>query len=189
MTRTLRLSLVALAVGPAPAVAAQEGGGLLTVDGGLMFWTLLVFAALFFVLKRYAWPVLLGAVEERERKITEQLAEAERHRTDAAALLEEQRKLLADARTEGQELIVKARSAGEKEREHILERARGEQEALLERARREIVAERERAVLALRREAVDLSLAAAGRLLEESVDNATNRRLVEGYLAAVEQQQ
>lgn len=189
MSRTLRLTLATCAGGAAPAFAQEGGGGLLTVDGGLVFWTLLVFAALFLVLRRYAWPVLLGAVEARERQIAEQLAEAERQRGEVAALVEEQRQLLANARTEGQELIAKARAAGEKEREHILERAKGEQEALLERARREIDAERDRAVLALRREAVDLSLAAAGRLLEERVDTDANRRLVENYLSAVEEQQ
>lgn len=171
-----------------PAFAADEpgGGGLLTVDGGLMFWTLVVFAVLFYVLRRYAWPVLLGAVEARERAIAEQLAAAEQQRGEAEALLEEQRKLLADARAEGQELIAMARGVGEKEREQILERARNEQEALLERARREIASERERAVRALRQEAIDLSLAAAGRLLEEVVDSPTNRRIVEHYLESLE---
>ncbi len=66
-------------------------------------------------------------------------------------------------------------------------RAREEQEQLIDRAKREIEAERERAVAELRREAVDLSLAAASRLVEANLDDAANRRLVEDYLRSLEQ--
>ena len=85
-------------------VPAQEeahgGGGPLTVEGGLMLWTIFIFLLLFLVLKRYAWPQVLGAVDAREKALEAQLAEAERNRAESARLLEEHKKLVADARSD-----------------------------------------------------------------------------------------
>lgn len=152
------------------------------INTGLIFWTLIIFGLLLAILAKWAWPAILRSVEERERRIRAQLDQAERARADAEALLEKHRQMMVEARSEAQELLAHARSAGEKEGEQILAAARREQEGLLERARREIAAEKERAVAELRREAVDLSLAAAAKLLEQLVDSSTNRRLVEEYL-------
>jgi len=69
----------------------------------------------------------------------------------------------------------------------LLAKARDEYEELLARARKDIEEEREKAILALRREAVDLSIAAASKLLEAQLDNEANRRLVTEYLATLEQ--
>lgn len=170
------------------ALASQEtgGGGLLTVDGGLVFWTLVVFGLLFFILRKYAWPELLRAVEAREKRLQRMLDEAEQHRAEAARLLEEHKQLLAGAQAEAQDIIAKAKQVAEKEREALLARARQEHDDLLARARKEIEAEKQKALLALRREAVDLALAAAAKLVELKLDDETNRKLVTEYLASLE---
>ena len=67
-----------------------------------------------------------------------------------------------------------------------MEKTKQEQEELLARARREIAAERDRAVADLRREAVDLSLAAASKLVGERLDSETDRKLVVDYLATLD---
>jgi len=175
-------------LGAAPPLLAQEAetSGPLVVNGGLMIWTLVVFILLFLVLKRFAWPALLGAVEAREKRLAEQLAEAERNRAESARLLEEHKKLLLDTRTQASAILGDARAAAEKERALALEKTKQEQEDLLERARREITAERERAVVELRREAVDLSLAAASKLIGERLSGDSDRKLVESYLSTLE---
>jgi len=188
MKRAFWLGLGAALLGTVPAVA-QEGGeasGPLVVNGGLMIWTLVVFGLLFLVLKRFAWPALLGAVEAREKRLEEQLAEAERNRAESARLLEEHKKLLLDTRTQASGLLADARAAAEKERALAMQKTKQEQEDLLERARREIGAERERALVELRREAVDISLAAASKLIGERLGNDSDRKLVESYLATLE---
>jgi len=188
MKRAFWLGLGAALLGAVPAVA-QEGGeasGPLVVNGGLMIWTLVVFGLLFLVLKRFAWPALLGAVEAREKRLEEQLAEAERNRAESARLLEEHKKLLLDTRTQASGLLADARAAAEKERALAMQKTKQEQEDLLERARREIGAERERALVELRREAVDISLAAASKLIGERLGSDSDRKLVESYLATLE---
>src|ERR1051325_238414 len=219
MRKSLGLSLL-LGTATAGPVFGQEsgggGGGPLTVDGGLVIWTLVVFGLLLYVLRRSAWPVLLAAVREREQKLERQLVEAEKNRAEAAALLEEHKRLVAAARGEAQEILNKAKTVAEKERATLLAKAREEYEQLLARARKEIGGEKEKALLArrregggvsiaggararkktgeekekarlgLRREAVDLSTAAAVRLLDASLDTEANRRLVTEYLAGLE---
>ena len=159
--------------------------GPLTVEWGLMFWTIVVFLLLLAVLWRYAYPALLGAVEARERALQEQLDEAERNRAESARLLEEHKKLLAEARTQAHGLLVEARTSAEKERALAMEKTLQEQQELLERARREIGAERDRALADLRAEAVELSLAAASKLIGERLDSENDRKLVQQYLAGI----
>lgn len=167
---------------------AAEGGGAgpFSINEGLILWTLIVFGVLLVLLWRFAWPTILKSVEERERRIQQQLDEAEKARVEAARLLEEHKRTVAAAKDEAQEIITKAKTLAQKEREALIARGHEEQEALLERARREIDAEKEKAILALRKEAVDLSIAAASKLVEANLDSDANRRLVLDYLASLE---
>ena len=153
---------------------------------GLIFWTLAVFAVLYWVLQKYAWPAIVGATEERERKIARQLEEAERMNAESQAALDEHKRLLAGAKEDARALIGEAKTVAEKEREGLLAKTRQEQEQILERAKRELEAEREKAAAELRREAVDLSLAAASRLIDANLDDAANRKLVVEYLDSLE---
>ncbi len=180
---------VPLALVAAP-LTAQEApvAGPLTVEGGLMFWTIVIFALLVAVLWKFAWPQILGAVEAREKALENQIAEAARNREESARVLEEQKKLLADARAQAHQLINEAQGAAEKERALAMEKAREEQDELVARARRELADERERAVMELRREAVDLSLAAASRLIRQRLDSDADRQLVSDYLTTLEPQ-
>jgi F-type H+-transporting ATPase subunit b len=166
--------------------AEAPASGPLVVNGGLMIWTVVVFVLLLLVLRKFAWPVILGAVKAREAALEQQIAEAEKNRAESAAILEQHKKLLADARGQGQQMLVEAKTMAEKERAAAMERTRQEQADLLDRARRDITAEKEKAILELKREAVDLSLAAASRLIGERMTADTDRKLVEGYLASLE---
>lgn len=169
------------------ALAAQGEavGGPFTLEPGLIIWTWVVFIGLFLLLRRFAWPAILRTTEERELRIRKQLEEAERLNGEATTALEEHRKLLAGARAESHQLLQESKSAAAKEREALLARTREEQELLLDRAKKEIAAERERAVAELRRDAVDLSLAAASKLIGARLDAAGDRKLVEQYLASL----
>lgn len=168
------------------AVQEEHASGPLTVDGGLMLWTILIFVLLLVILKRFAWPAILGAVEAREQALEKQLAEAEQSRVEAAKLLEEHRRLLSEAKGQAHAIVIESRQLAEKERAVAMEKTKQEQEELLARARREIAAERDRAVADLRREAVDLSLAAASKLIEKRLDTETDRKLVLEYLSTLD---
>jgi F-type H+-transporting ATPase subunit b len=175
-----------LVVQEAAHAGGEEAFTPFSINTGLIFWTIVVFGILLVLLWKLGLPALLKSVEERERRIQQQLEEAERARAEAVRLLEEHKRTIAGARAEAQEIVAKAKSVAEKERETLLAKARQEYEQLLGRARKEIDAEKEKAILELRREAVDLSIAAASKLIEGNLDTAANRRLVTEYLASLE---
>src|SRR5216110_831003 len=168
----------------------HQGGaasGPFAINPGLIIWTLIVFGILLVLLWRFAYPAILKSVEERERRIQKQLEDAERANAEALRLLEEHKKQLAAARAEAQDILAKAKTVSQKEREALLAKAREEYEALLSRARKDIETEKEKAVLELRREAVELSIAAASRVIEANLDTEANRRLVTEFLESVGQ--
>lgn len=189
--RATRLALlIAAALTPASLLAqehgaAPAGGGLMSLQINLMFWTLVIFLILFWMLRKYAFPPIFKAVEARERALEEAIEGAKRDRDAAAKLLEEQRRQIENARGEAQRFIAEGRQVAEKMRAELLEQARGEQQEILARARREIESERDRAIAELRREAVDLAIAGASKVIEQNLDSSANRRLVEQFLSSV----
>ena len=175
-----------------PDVVWAQGGGegepsLFDINTGLSAWTLIVFAGLLVILGKFAWGPILGAVEAREKGIQSALDEAAQRNDEAAKLLEEHRQQLAEARRQANDLIAEGKAAGESVRKDIEEKARAEAQAIVERARADIERERDQALEALRRESVQLALAAASRLIDENLDQAKDREIVERYLSGLGQ--
>jgi F-type H+-transporting ATPase subunit b len=185
--RPLLLAASLLSVAPSAAVAQEEGGkvNLLSPSGGLMLWTLIIFAVLLWILARFAFKPMLAAVEAREKSLQAALDKARTDREEAEQVLAEHRRQLEAARNEAQRLIVEGRATAEQLRSELLEQTHAQQQEMLERARRDIETEKEKAIHALRREAVDLALAGAGKVIERNLDSDANRRLVETYLASL----
>jgi F-type H+-transporting ATPase subunit b len=180
---TTALGLLALAPAAAWAQGGGEGGGgLYDINTGLSVWTLIVFAILVAVLGKFAWGPILNMVEEREKGIQAKLDEAAAHNAEAAKLLEQHREQLADARRQASELIAEGRTAAERVRKEMEEKARTEAQGIVDRARAEIERERDAALEVLRKESVELALAAASRLMQENLDKDKDRALVERYL-------
>jgi F-type H+-transporting ATPase subunit b len=184
--RILFMIAAALPVNASSALAAaaqgEGGGGLLNPNTGLMAWTLIIFVTLFLLLRKYAFPAIVAAVEARERALEEAIASAKRDREEAAKLLEEHRRQIDAARADAQRLIAEGAKAGEKIRTEMIEAARHQQQEILDRARQEIGAERDRAIAELRREAVDLAIKGASKVIERNLDDDTNRKIVEEFL-------
>lgn len=165
--------------------ASAAGGSLMSLQTNLMFWTLLIFLVLFWLLTKFAFKPITAAVEAREKSLQEALAAAKRDRDEAAAMLAEQRAQIESARAEAQKLIADARGNGEKLRHDMLEKSRIEQQAAIERGVQEIGREKDRAIAELRREAVEMAIAGASRVIEENLDSDKNRKLVEGFLSTL----
>jgi F-type H+-transporting ATPase subunit b len=183
----------ALLIANAAVAAAQEGGhaaaagggGLMSLQVNLMFWTLLIFVMLYFILSKFAFGPITAAVEAREKALEDAIEGAKRDRDAAAALLSQQQANLDASRGDAQKLIAEGRAVAEKMRSDLLDQTRKEQQDMLERARREIETEKEKAIAELRREAVDLALAGASKVIEANLDSAKDRQLVESYLASL----
>ncbi len=164
---------------------ATPKANLLSPNGGLMFWTLIVFLILFFVLGKFVFPKITAAVEAREKALEDAIEGAKRDREEAAKYLDEQRAAIETARNDAQKILAEGRSTGEKLRTEMMEETRVQQQDMLDRARREIEAERNRAIAEMRREAVDLAIAGASRVIEKNLDQKSNRDIVEKFLSSI----
>jgi len=180
-------SAVLLAAAATPAFAAEAEGpvNLLAPEWGLMFWTLIIFGLFAFVIAKFAIGPLTQAVAARELVLREALDAAQRDRAEAQKLLAEQKAQLDAARADAQKFIADGRAAAETMRADMLAETKQQQDELMGRARREIETEKTKAIAELRREAVDLALMGASKLIEKNLDDATNRKLVEDFLNTV----
>jgi F-type H+-transporting ATPase subunit b len=186
--RSLFAAVVASVVTAAPLLAQEAEHApvnLLAPNAGLMFWTLLIFLVLLVILAKFAFKPLTAAVEAREAALEKAIKDAQADREAAAKHLAEQTKALDAARAEAQRVIAEGRTTGEKLRNEMLEQTKHQQHELLERARIEIDNERKRAIADLRREAVELAIAGASKVIERNLDDQSNRKLVESFLATV----
>ena len=165
--------------------AAAPQRGLMDIQINLMFWTIVIFGILFFILKKYAYPVMLEAVQAREKALADAIEGAKRDRDEAAKLLADHRAKIEAARDDAQKFIAEARVVAEKSRADLIEKTRAEQQEMLERARKDIGVERDKAIAQLRREAVDLAIAGASKVLEENLDSDKNRKVVESFLSSL----
>lgn len=185
--RTAALT-AALLLTATPALASETEGpvNLLAPNPGLMVWTLVIFVILMFVLSKFAFKPLFAAVEAREKALEDAIAGAKRDRAEAEQLLAQQRAQLEAARTEAQSIIADGRAMAEKMRGDLLAQTKHQQEEMIEQARRVIDGEKTAAVASLRREAVDLAIAGASRVIEQNLDSAGNRAIVESFLSSLD---
>ncbi|HET9825680.1 MAG TPA: F0F1 ATP synthase subunit B [Chitinophagaceae bacterium] len=87
---------------------------LLTPGLGLIIWTLLAFLAVFFILKKFAWPAILGGLRKREQTIADSLAHAEKIKSEMAQMKSENEAILAKAREERSQMLKEAREMKDK---------------------------------------------------------------------------
>jgi F-type H+-transporting ATPase subunit b len=177
-----------LTAAPAMASEAAEGApvDLLAPSTGVMAWTLIIFLLLLFVLSKFAFKPLFAAVEAREKALSDAIEGAKRDRAETEAALAQQRAQLEAARTEAQQIIADSRATAEKMRSDLLAQTKQQQEEMIEQARRAIEGEKAAAIADLRKEAVDLAIAGASRVIEQNLDSAGNRTIVESFLASLD---
>lgn len=183
------VAAVGAVVAGAPSWASEGGAGgaaLLTPQIGTIFWTFLTFIALVFLLGKFAWKPLLGAIDAREQSIRGSFDQARKDREEAESLLGEHRDLLAAARRERAEAVEQGKRDAEQVKSEILEEAKRQRDQVLKETQTQVEAGLRKAHADLRADTVGLAIQAAEKLLTKSLDDATQRRLVEEHLADLE---
>ena len=140
------------------------------------------FAILFGLLYLVAYKPIMRMLDERSRKIKESMEQTEFIKEQAAYAEEKVKKQLETAGQEGQEVIARAVRTGEEVRQQAQQEARGDAESLINRARAEIQRERDDAIDELRSEFADLTILAAGKVIDRSLDKETHRQLIDKTL-------
>jgi F-type H+-transporting ATPase subunit b len=151
----------------------------------LIFWEILSFAILFFVLYKYAFPGILSALEEREKKIRDSLDEAERHRSEAERKLKEYEAKLSAAAKEAEGILAATKDRAQRLMEENEQRMTAEAERIKGDATREIDHERRKAIQEIRTQTTDLALMVAEKVVQRSLNEADHRKFADDALEAL----
>ena len=143
---------------------------------------LINFAILLGLMYLVAYRPIMRMFDERSRKIKESMEQTEFIKEEAAHAEEEAEKRIEAASKEGQEMVARAVRTGEEVRQQAQQEAKQDAETLIARARTEIQRERDEAIDELRKEFADLTIMAAEKVIDRSLDKEAHRQLIDKVL-------
>jgi F-type H+-transporting ATPase subunit b len=141
------------------------------------------FIVLVFLLTKFLYRPVVSMLDERSRTIRDSMEQAERVRKEAEQAESERATMLADARREIQEMMTRATQTAERIQADARADAQLQAQRIIERAQQEAAAERAQSMSDLRREVAGLAVMAAERIINKNLDDATQRQLVDDFLA------
>lgn len=160
----------------------MEGIASLGVNLPTLIAQVITFILFFLLLKKYAFKPVMKMMDDRAGKIRESVEQVEAINDQAAKAEEEYKRQISQAVKEGQEITARAARAGEEMRLKAQEDARKDAESLINRAQVEIQRERDEVIEQLRREFADLTVLAAGKVIEQSLDEKAHRQIIDQTL-------
>ncbi|MEX2237302.1 MAG: F0F1 ATP synthase subunit B [Dehalococcoidia bacterium] len=144
---------------------------------------LINFAVLLTILWLFAFKPVQKMLDERQRRIRESLEAAERMKEQAQTSERAIQEQIDAARREGQQIIANSQQIANRVQEEGRTQAKTESEAILARARSEIQLERDNAIAELRKEFADITVRAAEKVINQSLDTSAHQRLIDEVLA------
>lgn len=192
-TQSRALHLIAagalLALGtPVVALAEEEentGMKLLMPNMAEFIPACVAFLIIFFIMSKFAWPMILKMMDEREQKIQGDLDAAEKAHAEADAAKEACEARLEEADRKAADIIAEAKRDAEVLRAETLAKAQEESQAIIAKAHDVIDAERAKAMSELSGSVVDLSVEIASKVIGDALDEDQQRKLAAKYLAEV----
>ena len=152
---------------------------LLDVSVGLVFWSTITFLLLLVILKKYLWKPLLDNLDNREKLINDSIKNAEDIQRKSEESFEAYNAKLAEAREEVRKVISAGKESAEKIKTEILDEANKRASVLVDKAKKEIEAEKSGSLNEIKKIVVDVSLAAAGKMIKNNIKSEDHMRLIE----------
>ena len=154
---------------------------MLTFNSGLL-WTFVNLIVFFLILKKLLFQPVMGMIEKREQMISGQIEDAEQKNTQAGLLKEKYEAELKNANQEAAMIVKTAKERGKEEYEKILRDAGAEASKISADASKTIETEREKAVQGIQNEIAQVAIAAASKVIQENVDQASNEKILDDFL-------
>ncbi len=154
---------------------------MLTFNSGLL-WTFVNLIVFFIILKKLLFQPVMGMIEKREQMISGQIEDAEQKNTQAGLLKERYEAELKNANQEAARIVKTAKERGKEEYEKILRDADAEASKIIADARKTIETEREKAAQGIQNEIAQVAIAAASKVIQENVDQASNEKILDDFL-------
>ena len=156
---------------------------LVTPDVGLLFWTFISFAILFFLLKKFAWKPIVGTVNDREKSIKEALASAEAAKLEMQNLTADNERILQEARAEREGMMKEAREIKTKMIADAKDEAKESADKMITQAQAAIESEKKAAVAELKSQVASLSIEIAEKVMRSELSDTDKQlKLVEDML-------
>ena len=159
---------------------------LVTPDPGLFIWTILTFLVLLALLAKFAWKPLLAALDQRQQMIAQAVEDAKKAREEIERVQQESAQVLNKARVDAEAIVTRAQSDASAFHEEMRQKAIADGQAIVQRAEKQIELEKNRAIEDIRREAVDLSLAIATKLLHRNITKDDNLALIDETIKQIQ---
>ena len=156
---------------------------LITPESGLVIWSLVTFLILLFILRKFAWKPILGAVSDREEGIKDALASAEKAKLEMQNLHADNERILQEARAEREAMLKDAREMKNKIVSDAKEEAQVQANKMVEQAQAAIESEKKAAMAELKSHVAGLSLDIAEKVVRQELSNKDKQlKLVENML-------
>lgn len=162
------------------------GGGLLSVNVGLAFWTIVTFLLLLLILGKFAWKPILKSLDERENKIKESLEMAEQAKIEAKKIIEENQMNMRKAEEEARKILDENKNYAEQLKKQIIEESKLQANQLIEKANSEIERKKQEAFNELKNQVAELSIQVAEKLIAETLDKEKNAKLIDKFIDEVQ---
>jgi F-type H+-transporting ATPase subunit b len=157
----------------------------LGINLGYLISQIVNFVLLLVILRIFLYKPIVNMLDRRREKIQTDLQEAETARSAAEAAKQEYETQLEEAREERRSIVAQATEQAEKMREEILAKARADAQEIVTKIQDEMEYERRQALLGAQDQIADLAIAAAGKVVGESLDEKAHRRLIQEFIAEV----
>jgi F-type H+-transporting ATPase subunit b len=160
---------------------------LLSVEPGLLIWTIIIFFILLLILKKFAWGPLLKSLNDREQGIKDSVEKAEYLKQEAEKILAENKALLAKADEDARKVIAESKELAEKLRQEMMTKTGEDTSRMISQAKGEIEREKLSALNSLKDEIANLAVQAAGKLIDENLDTEKQRKLIANFITKIPQ--
>ena len=143
---------------------------------GLIVWMLIAFSIVLILLRKFAWPMILNSLKEREESIASALNSAKQARDEMAALKADNEKLIQQARAERDQMLKEARDTKDAIIAEARNKAQAEANKILAQTRETINNEKLAALSELKNQVAAMSIDIAEKILRHELSNDDKQR-------------
>ena len=159
------------------------GIGSLGINLPVLIAQIVNFTILLIILRVVAWGPLTKMLDDRRERIRESLSAADQAKASVAESERKVHEQVEEGRREAQQLIAQAQDISARIQADARTQAQADADAMLARARNEIQLERDTAIADLRKEFADMTISAAEKVINTSLDKSAHQRLIDEALA------
>lgn len=133
--------------------------------------------------KKFVWPMMMGPIAERQKKIADGLAAAEKGQQAEELAKKEAEKMVSSAKTQAAEIVANAEKRGSAVEAEAKDKAKAEGERIVTAAKAEVDQETNRARETLRQQVSTLAVAGASKIINKEIDDKSHDGLLEDLIA------